>query len=588
MNGKGVRWISALVAAGMVSFAATDDAEAQELRFATTAPGGIASTGNTLGLAKGYGENGPGVAHSIGTFTTVDDTLVDDLPANDLNPWWMGTTSDWTQNSSSSTLQLPPGSTILHAELVWAGSWDYYPEYVGDYLDTEITFSADGANIDVAPDPASALTTSVQSGTGFWANYYLRSADVTSFVQQHLATAYTVAGVPATQTTEIDGLSAAGWTLVVAYRNDDNPIRNLSIFVGGSFVDEETSVDYTVNGFCAPPDGEVEGNVVISALEGDANLTGEDLAIGNGTDFVSLYGPNNPETNFFCSQINGNDGLLDMSGTFGDMNHDAIAGEQVAGARQGWDLTTIPLSSSMGHITNDQTEAVLRTTTIGDSYFPTLAAFELDVTSPDFGDSMTDADVDVVQSGDQIVVTTTLTNDGEALADTLVFSMPLDPGLQLTDFTLDGQSGDANGQPVDAAALAAGIAAGSLDVGELRSVVLTFDVMAPPASGDEYVFAPRWEHSFYMCSTDAPINESFNGPEDTVQYLTPPGDDPMDPPPMDDPPTEDEPDGPFDDPVEEGGCACTAVGDDSNNSAPTSALALVALGAAIALRRRKR
>lgn len=587
MNGKGVRWISALVAAGMFTFAAAENAQAQQLRFETTAPGGVATAGNTLGLAKGYGENGPGTAHSIGTFITTNMSSYDDFPANSANPWFAGTTPDWTQNGSSSTLALPAGATILHAELVWAGSWDYYPESVEAYLDTEILLSATGGgDITVTPDPASALTTSVQSGSGFWANYYLRSADVTSFVQQNLAGEYIVSGVPATQTTTIDGLSAAGWTLVVAYRDDAAPIRNLSIFVGGSFVDEDSSVDYTVNGFCAPPHGVVEGNAVISALEGDANLTGEDLAIGDGTNFVSLSGPNNPQDNFFCSQINDNNGQLDTSGSFGNMNHDALGGVNVAGARQGWDLTTVALSSNQGHIANDQTEAVLRTTTIGDSYFPTLAAFELDVTSPDFGDSMTQADTDVVIDGDQLTVTTTLTNDGEALADTLVLSMDLDAGLTLTGFTLDGQSGDAAGNPVTPADLAAGIDAGSLDVGELRTVVLTFDVAGPPDNGTDFVFAPRWEHSFYMCSTDAPIQESYNGPQDTVAYETSTGDPepppPVEPPPMDDAPEE------IDDPVEEGSCACTVVGDqDQNDSAPTGALALIALGAALGLRRRK-
>jgi MYXO-CTERM domain-containing protein/uncharacterized repeat protein (TIGR01451 family) len=587
MNRTGARWISAIVAAGLVSFATMDEAEAQQLRFETTAPGGIASTGNTLGLAKAIDENGPGTSHSIGTFITTQGGMIDDLPANDLNPWFAGTTGDWTQNGSTAHLQLPQGATVLHAELVWAGSWDYYPENVEAYLDTEISLSAAGTDISVSPDPVSALTTSELSGVGFYANYYLRSADVTSFVQQHLAESYTVSGVPATQSTLINGLSAAGWTLVVAYRHDDNPIRNLSIFVGGSFVDEDTSVDYTIDGFCAPPNGEVAGNVVISALEGDANLTGEDLAIGDGTDFVSLSGPNNPENNFFCSQINDDQGELATNGSFGDRNHDAMNGVNVSGARQGWDLTTIAVSSNNGHIANDQTQAVLRTTTVGDSYFPVLAAFELDVTSPDFGDSMTSADTDAVQSGDQITLTTTLTNDGEALADTLVLSLPIDSGLVLTGFTLDGQSGDANGQPVDAASLTSGIQAGSLDVGELRTVILSLEVVAAPENGTDFVFAPKWEHSFYMCSADAPINEAFNGPQDSVQYLTPPDDGGTGgAPPIEPPPANEETPGEIDDPVEEGSCACTAVGDD-NNTAPANGLALLAIGAALGLRRRR-
>jgi uncharacterized repeat protein (TIGR01451 family)/MYXO-CTERM domain-containing protein len=578
------------VAAGLVSFAACDDAAAQQLRFKTTTPGGIASTGNTLGLAKERDQNGPGTEHSIGTFITVNGAMADTDPVNPANPWPTGTTWDWTQNSASGVLVLPAGAQVLYAELVWAGSYDYFPENVADQLNVPVTLSAGGMDTVVAPDGATALTLAEQSYTGFFANYYLRSADVTAFVEAHGATEYTVGGVPATQGTTTNSLSAAGWTLVVAYRHDSQKIRNLTIFVGGSFVDEDAQQDYTVTGFCAPPNGDVEGKVVVSSLEGDANLTGEDLAIGETAmgSFVSLEGPNNPANNFFCSQINGGDGQVDTSGSFGTANHDAIAGTNVAGARQGWDLTTVALSSALGHVSNDQTSAVLRTTTVGDSYFPVLAAFELDVTAPDFGDSMTEASTSVVKLGDQLTVTATLTNDGEAEADHLVLSMPLDPGLALNAFELDGQAGDAQGQPVDAAALAQGIDAGVLGVGEMREVVLQLEVVAEPANAAEFVFTPVWEHSFHMCSADPAIDESFTGPTDTVAYDA------------DSPGTGgaggeggsgsgagglgETPDG-YDDPVDEGACGCRVVG------APERAMGslwLLGLGAAVALRRRRR
>jgi MYXO-CTERM domain-containing protein/uncharacterized repeat protein (TIGR01451 family) len=592
--GSAARWLSALVAAGVVGFSGSDDAAAQQLRFKTTTPGGIASTGNTLGLAKQRDANGPGTEHSIGTFITVDGAAADTDPLNPTNPWPTGTTWDWTQNSSTGNLQLPAGATVLYAELVWSGSYNYSPENVTSQIDTPITLIADGASVVVAPDDASAQTLAEQSYTGFLVNYYLRSADVTAFVEAHGATGYTVSGVPATQGTITNSLSAAGWSLVVAYRHDSQKIRNLTIFVGGSFVDEDAQQDYTVTGFCAPPHGEVEGKVIVSAVEGDANLTGEDLAIGesdSGT-FVSLEGPNNPANNFFCSQINDGFGEVDTTGSFGNANHDALAGVNVSGARQGWDLTTVALSSALGHMANDQTSAVLRTTTVGDSYFPILAAFELDVTAPDFGDSMTEASTSVVQLGDELTVTTTLTNDGEAEADHLVLSLPLDPGLALNAFELDGQPGDAQGTPVDAAALAAGIDAGTLAPGELREVVLHLEVVAEPANGPEYVFAPVWEHSFHMCSADAPIDELFNGPTDSVAYDagdpgtggmgaggeggqggsggglgTDPGDG-------------------YDDPVDEGACGCRVVGQQDATS--WHWLALAGLGAAVVVRRRRK
>jgi uncharacterized repeat protein (TIGR01451 family)/MYXO-CTERM domain-containing protein len=580
---------SALVAAGLLSFAV--EAEAQQLRFSTTAPGGIASTGNTLGLAKGEDENGPGAEDSIGTFMSLDPQLVDDAPANVNNPWPSGTTWDWTQNGSAAALSLPEGAEVLHAELVWAGSHDYWPETVTESIDLPVALLADTHEIAVSPDVATAQTIEEQSYTGFWANYYLRSADVTSFVQQHGATMYAVSGVPATQSTLIDSLNGAGWSLVVAYRHTSSPIRNLAVFVGGTFVDEDSSVDYEVTGFCAPPFGVVEGKATVAALEGDANLTGEDFSIGETSQgsFVSLSGPNNPQNNFFCSQINDNDGLLDKTGSFGDRNHDATLGQNVAGARQGWDHTTIALSSMAGHVANDQKSAVLRTTTVGDSYFPVLVALELDVKAPDFSDSLTQASMQTVKLGDQFTVTTTLSNSGEAQATDLRLTMPLDAGLELLSFSRDEVPGDAQGNPVTAADLNTGVDAGVLHVGEMRTIKIFVQVVGEPSNGTDYVFEPDWAHRFTSCSNDPAIDETFGGPAVAVQYDYDDGQpqdpgDPEDPPPVEDPP---EDNGAVDDPIQEGGCGCAIPGSDM---APKGmgALSLLALGAAMALRRRRR
>ncbi|MBW2458982.1 MAG: hypothetical protein JRI68_31070 [Deltaproteobacteria bacterium] len=347
-------------------------------------------------------------------------------------------------------------------------------------------------------------------------------------------------------------------------------------------------MDYTVTGFCAPPYGVVEGKATVAALEGDANLTGEDFAIGESPQgaFVSMSGPNNPQNNFFGSQINNPHGLLDTTGSFGDYNHDAINGENVPGARQGWDHTTVALSSETGHVSNNQTSAVLRTTTVGDSYYPVLVALELDVKAPDFSDSLTQASMQTAQIGDQFTVTTTLANSGEAQATDLQFAMPLDSGLNLLSFQLDGVDGDAQGNPVTADMLAQGIDAGVLQVGEMLTVSLFVEVAGQPANGSDFVFSPDWGHRFTSCSSDPAIDESFSGPAVTVQYYYDQGDPqdpPQDPPPQD-PPVDNDAFG--DDPVQEGGCACATPG---TGSAPTGwgGLSLLALGAAMALRRRR-
>ena len=513
-----------LTACGLL-ITATSEVHAQTLRFSDTAPGGIAATGNTLGLSKALDANGPGTEDSIGTFISLDLASVDNSPA--ATPAWpAGTTSDWTVNGSTGELDLPATAEVLYAELVWGGSHRYGYEDVSASLNTAVTLSQGGQNVQVTPDSTTALTIEELSYLNFEANYYIRSADVTSFVSQHGAGTYSVAGVPGTQDELIDSLNAAGWTLVVAYRDDEAPIRNLSIFVGGSFVDEDSEQDYTVDGFCAPQTGPVEGSVVVAALEGDADLVGDTLLIGetSSSTFASLSGPNNPESNFFCSQINDSTGNLDNRGSFGDDNHNAFAGTNVVGGRQGWDLTTVLLSSADGHLSNGQTSAVVRTNTTGDSYVPTLVALEIDVKSPNLTESPgLQSDVTIAALGDTITVTSVLDNSGVAPASNLQFVMPLDSGLELTDFRTDGQSGDINGQSVTESDLLNGVDAGTLAPNEQREVQVVVEVVSAPSAGDVFAFSATWLHSFQVCDNDPAITNSWSPDGVSVDFDAPDG-----------------------------------------------------------------
>jgi len=502
---------AALAVAGLVSLS-SGRAEAQLLRYASTSPGGIVATGNTLGLSKASSLNSPGVADSIGTFISLDQASVDDLPTSTGEPWPNGTTYDWTKNGSEAVLTLPAGSEVLYAELVWGGSYAYGTEDVTASLDDAVTLHAAGQTTQASPDALTALTVNESSGAGFEIRYYLRSANVTSFVKQFGSNTYAVSGVPATQDAAINTLNAGGWTLLVAYRGELSPIRNLSVFVGGSFVDEDTTVDYSVSGFCAPPTGNVEGTVVVSALEGDANRTGDVLLIAEtaADQFVNLSGPNNPETNFFCSQINGSDGEVDTQGSFGTANQDALAGTNVVGGRQGWDVTTLPLSSADGHLSNAQTAAVVRTITTGDSYLPVAVAMALDVNAPVFGQgSDFTSDVTSVREGDEITLTATLSNTGQAVAEGLTLQLPLQPNIELVEYTTDGVQGDSTGAQVTAAMLGAGALAGDLEGnGADRQVVMKLRVNGPPSNGTHFPFSATWGYEYRVCAGDPPASES--------------------------------------------------------------------------------
>ncbi len=499
------------------------------LRFGTVASGNLVATGNTLGLAKQENLNGPGTADSIGTFIALDPTSVDDNPANPLNPWFAGTTEDWTLNGSSADLLLPDGAEVLHAELVWGGSYadpTGVNSIAGNLEDpVRLIFGADEEL--VAPEGA-GITTAIEP----FFHYYARSADVTTFVQDAGLGTFTVSGVPGKATDTINSVHAAGWTLIVAYRDQAQPIRNLNIFFGGEFVNEDSVQDYAFSGFCAPPTGALTGSAIITALEGDADLEGDVLCIApddtmpDGNTFVGLSGPNNPAGNFFASQINDAGGELDTSGTFGDRNHDVANATNVSGGRQGWDITEIGLSSANGSLTPAQTGATMRTATLGDSYLPTAAAFSIDVNAPFFdpgGDGNgSEVSVTDVEVGDSFVVTVELTNSGAAPADGLSFTMPLPTGLSLETFTSDGTAGDSEGNAVQQAALGTGVDEGTLAPGETRTVVASLRVDAAP-SGDRFFLQPAWTYGWVMCNGQDPFSEAFAGEVVSVDFIEAPG-----------------------------------------------------------------
>ncbi|KIG15240.1 putative internalin [Enhygromyxa salina] len=497
----------------VLALALAAPAQASELRFSVTAKGGVVSTGNTLGLSKQPAANGPGVGDSIGTFLSPDAQQLDTSPANLGNPWGPGTTSSWALNGSSAVLDLPQSSTgveVLYAELVWGGSYNYGTENVSADLDVPVTLAANGMTFDAVPSPQTAVTLAGFAAQGFAVNYYMRSADVTAFVIEQESATYTVTGVPATQDFSIEQLNAAGWTLVVVYRSSDAPTRNLTVFVGGQFVDEDATEDYPVSGFCTPPAGTVEGGVVISAIEGDANRTGDTFQIaptGNGP-FASLSGPNNPVDNFFASQINGVDGQLDTQGSAGDANHDAFAGVNVVGGRQGWDITKLPLSSAANQLSAGQTSAVLRAVTTGDSFMPVLAAFEIDVSSPDFQDgNSANVSPQEIGIGDQTTITFELLNEGDVSASDLMFTAPLGQGLELVSFAVDDIPGDVNQQAVTTGDLVSGVELGNIAAGSGREVTMVVEAVGQPLTPDGWFLVATWAYDYVSCVGEDPLNE---------------------------------------------------------------------------------
>ena len=456
-------------------------------RQVVTTNGAITFVGNSLGLNKDGTNDRPGTSGSLGTFITIDTSLQD-------NPEWpQGTTGDWRLNSSSAVLSLPEGSRIIHAELIWGGSYLFGTEDVSDFLNDPINFTTPAATTQVTRDPTTAVERS-----GPQQNYYVRTANVTALVSAAGNGTYTVGRVPATQATDEANFNAAGWTLAILYEKAGLPTRSLSLFLG---LEPQGGATASVSGLCTPDNnGHLRARLAASASGGDTPDPGDtrdSLRFGPSSnlsqDEFRLSGPNNPAENFFASQINRDDGKLDTRGTFGDRNND-FAG-RFAGGRQGWDITNVDASAQL---TRQQTGAFAQGTADADDFLINALAMQIDVIAPAFGaQGATSVNSSTAQVGDVLTYTVEMDNKGgDTAANDVVLTVPLPAGTSFVagSFRLDGTATGAN--PITGAAIGT-VAAKQRRVATFQLRVEAIPVAPAPA---RYQVTPTWTYTFVACA----------------------------------------------------------------------------------------
>jgi uncharacterized repeat protein (TIGR01451 family)/MYXO-CTERM domain-containing protein len=499
-------------------------AAAQEVLFSGTLRGELIVTGNALGLDVNATDNTrPGVHGGVGAFIANPFAWA----AEQVGTFPVGTTADWAKNGSSAMLDIPSDSGIEKAVLLWSCS----SKIAGSpttALDTPATVKLrlpDGTTRTVTP--AGSKTNITLAST---ANlYYQRWADVTEAVRTGGGGTYTVSEVVGLRTRS--ELSACGWSLFAVYTRSDLPMRNLNLWNLGESVRYTAPNDpnnrqtlIPVGGFCTPEDPFITtGSMVVTALEGDARYTGDTLEIFDPfseidpesfDEYWKLAGPNNAASNFFGSQINKADGSLDDRGTFGSRNHvierdadptlDGLEYTLTEGARQGWDITTIPLNDwdyNIGILIAGQTETRLRIATAGDDFVIGAIGLSLDFDSPNIIATST-ADRTEVYQGERVTYTFELTNDEQGIGDEVYFCVEPSPNLTFVPGSVTVDGAVRNG--VTTAQLnpencvpggTGGMALGEFEGGESRIVTMQFDVNqldAAPSALDSVRVTPSW------------------------------------------------------------------------------------------------
>lgn len=144
---------------------------------------------------------------------------------------------------------------------------------------------------------------------------YVCYADITDILDpDNYFGTYTVANMNATQgfTSGSDGASG-GWFIVAVYENSSEDLRYIQTLDGYNTVASGASpADLNFSGFQTPPSDEaVAVRFGISALDGDASFTGNQLSVQNNDgDYVELANSQNPSNNFFNSTISENDASM--------------------------------------------------------------------------------------------------------------------------------------------------------------------------------------------------------------------------------------------------------------------------------------
>ena len=405
-------------------------------RYSAIKKGGIVFVGNTLGLSKLTNVNRAGLTGSIGAFTSLNLALkVNDFPN--------GTTLDYTQNSSAAILTLPAGSSVLYAELVWGGLYRSSANNISALLDNTVNFSTPAGTFAIANDPLTRNNFVIALDT-ITVGFYVRSANVTSLLQSGGNGVYSLAAVPAlieALDSRTSDTNHAGWTLAVVYADINQPFRSLNLWAGGEVVSPITGVtNITLTGFMTPQGVAPSGKLFVSAAEGDAVIGGDQMLFGqNALTLSNLSGVNNPANNFFCSQINNENGVLDTTGTFGTRNANALTGTNVSAGRQGYDITAVDLT---GKLASEQTSAYIRFTSTGDLYVPNALALQIDNGADPNLSVVKTADKSTAVKGDLIKYTSVVLNTGSLPLSNVIFTDDIPAGTAFVEnsVTVDGIS----------------------------------------------------------------------------------------------------------------------------------------------------
>ena len=389
-------------------------------RFAVNQTGDIRVIGNTVQTCSPSGTNGAACANGrAGVGGTINN--------NDFTMILVDVDGDGTTfNSSTADLSLSAGSTVLFAGLYWgadASAGTGGAAAPNAALRNQVMFSRPGGG-------ASTVTATQVDLSG---TTYQGFADVTALVQAAGSGTYTVANLQAGTGANRYG----GWSLVVAYEDPAEPLRNLSVNDGYAVVSGSTpSVSTTIGGFLTPATGPVRSRLGAVVYEGDLGLTGDALRL-NGT---ALSDATNPVSNPFNSTISR------LGTRISAKNPDHVN-------QLGFDADVIDASGILGNSVNT---ATMSFSTGGETFFPGVVTLATELFAPVVAGnvlkSASDVNGGVLAPGDTLEYSIAVSNTGQDGATNIVLTDTIPASTSYVPGSLQVTAGANAGAKTDAAA----------------------------------------------------------------------------------------------------------------------------------------
>jgi hypothetical protein len=201
-----------------------------------------------------------------------------------------------TYNSTRAELTLPPDSQVSYARLYWGANLRVGEQKAPQDNGRVLIAEPGGAYKEVLAD------TRIAHRTADGSDAFQASADVTRLIRSSGSGLYTVAQVNVAR-----GRSAAGawggWTLVVAYRNDRQPNRQLALWDGFEALGRDRQTQsVTLPGLSLPPRAAGQAGVV--AYDGDRTAEGDAVSVtADSRKVFPLSNSANPADNVMNSTI---------------------------------------------------------------------------------------------------------------------------------------------------------------------------------------------------------------------------------------------------------------------------------------------